>query len=176
MLKKPERRSKLLARPCLSQKQKSAGNTVGKLYCLRGPCPRNAHFSNMKKLSVFFATLFFLMAVMPAASFEYTQDEIKVRVSREHPQFTVKLKSNPSTGYSWSLSDYNARLIDVISHGYHASREKRPGAFSTEIWTFRVKSTGPQGLKPILLHFVYMRPWELSAQPARQVTVKIFIK
>lgn len=84
--------------------------------------------------------------------------------------FTLKLRSNPTTGYMWELAEpLNEGIIRFIGQEYRTDKTDRMGAGGREIWSFRAVGTGETwiGLK-------YVRPWEKNATPAEIVTFKVF--
>jgi predicted secreted protein len=84
-----------------------------------------------------------------------------VTVRADHPNFTVKLISNPSTGYSWSLVSYDTKLVFPQGHHYvRQSNRKLVGAPGMEYWTFSLSSKAFEAPYKTRLVFVYKRPWE----------------
>jgi inhibitor of cysteine peptidase len=103
----------------------------------------------------------------------YTQDKLAVIVTSAQPQFIVKLKSNPTTGYGWFLRDYNSALLEPVSHGYEAATDKKlMGAPGFEIWTFRVKPSAFVVPQQSMVRFVYTRPWE-AGETGMQLMFKV---
>jgi inhibitor of cysteine peptidase len=79
-------------------------------------------------------------AVEPVKDNTYTESNTAIAISVDQPEFTIKLKSNPTTGYSWFLRDYNAALIESVSHAFQAPTDKKlMGAPGFEVWKFKVK-------------------------------------
>jgi inhibitor of cysteine peptidase len=78
---------------------------------------------------------------------------------------TVRLNSNPTTGYSWNLPDGGApSILQLLG----TPRVERPagqplGAPGTQVYRFKVVSAG-QGT----LRLLYQRPWEKGIQAARK--------
>lgn len=71
--------------------------------------------------------------------------------------FELKLKSNPTTGYSWKwIKNKNSRM-DSINSVYlqDASAPGMTGVGGYEIWKFKGKERGVDTLT-----FEYCRPWE----------------
>lgn len=54
--------------------------------------------------------------------------------------FVISLKSNPSTGYQWSLVSDDKNLVKLVSHQFIHSRKKLMGAPGQEEWTFSANS------------------------------------
>lgn len=103
----------------------------------------------------------------------YGEDKTAVMVPSDHPQVVIQLKSNPTTGYSWFLREYDGNLITPVKHAFEPnSNRKLMGAPGYETWTFHVKPAGFKVPQQTTLRFVYTRPWEDSNQ-AKQVTYRI---
>lgn len=81
-----------------------------------------------------------------------------IQVTKESPTFTLRLRSNPTTGYSWFLVSYDRDLITPISQKFTPDTSKI-GAPGVDIWTFKVNSGAfvvPQATQITLQYF---RPW-----------------
>lgn len=116
----------------------------------------------MYKLNKIFVLIFALFAADSFAII-YTEEKSVIIVSADHPEFTLKLKSNPTTGYCWLLENYDANFIVPVSHGYEKiSNKKMIGAPSDELWTFQVKKSAFLVPTQTKIHLVYVRPWENS--------------
>jgi inhibitor of cysteine peptidase len=76
----------------------------------------------------------------------------------------VRLPSNPSTGYSWELTERSELLQQVGKQSFAQEPQKRnmPGAGGTEMWRFKAEKQGR-----VKLSFAYRRPWEKGI-PAKQ--------
>lgn len=102
-----------------------------------------------------------------------TEDKPVVMVQSTHPEFTIKLKSNPTTGYNWYLRGYDTTLIEPIKRHYEVSPNKKLlGAPGYETWTFRIKAHGFVVPMQTFIRFVYARPWEMNSQ-AKQVVFQV---
>ncbi|QVL37241.1 protease inhibitor I42 family protein [Aminirod propionatiphilus] len=81
--------------------------------------------------------------------------------------FVVRIPTNPSTGYSWSLDGAGdgavVRTAGVVMEEPEPERSPRGrgGAGAHQLWLFRALTKGTATLS-----FVYRRPWE-SLPPAR---------
>lgn len=86
-----------------------------------------------------------------------------ILVSKKDRTFTINLKSNPTTGYSWVLvGDYNSNMIEPISHTFNPPDTKLVGAPGYETFTFKVDRDGFNAPQKFQLHFQYVRPWVVS--------------
>ena len=90
----------------------------------------------------------------------YTEDHLNIIVKANDPQFTIKLKSNPTTGYAWYVRKYDANLILPIKHQFQKSNQNLMGAPGEEWWVFRVKPNGFLVPHQTTIRFIYARPWE----------------
>jgi inhibitor of cysteine peptidase len=138
----------------------------------------------MRNINKIFAMLLILFAVNSVvagtkssateqAANVYTENKAAVIVLSDHPEFTIKLQSNPSTGYTWFLRSYDANLLQPTKHVYEASANKKlMGAPGYEIWTFHVKQAGFTVPMQTFIRFVYARPWE-SDQQAKQIVFSV---
>jgi inhibitor of cysteine peptidase len=76
----------------------------------------------------------------------------------------VRLPSNPSTGYSWAIaSNAPSVLAQVGEPKFDAPAKPMPGAAGTVTFEFRVVGGGG-----VFLDFVYRRPSDKDAPPARR--------
>ncbi len=94
---------------------------------------------------------------------------MNILVTVKQPEFIIKLKSNPSTGYSWFLREYNANLIAPVKHTYEAGTKNLIGSSGFELWTFRVKPAGFTVPQQTVIRMIYTRPWEGSDTSTQMV-------
>jgi inhibitor of cysteine peptidase len=87
-------------------------------------------------------------------------DKPNIVVTAARPSFTLKLKSNPTTGFSWFLRDENTDFILVQKHSFQKPDSKLAGAPGFELWTFKLKPTAFIVPRQLTLRLVYTRPWE----------------
>ena len=83
----------------------------------------------------------------------------------------VTLESNPTTGFSWQLTEMdNAILKQVGEVEFESDGRNIPGAGGTETFRFEALSTGE-----VALTLWYMRPWE-SVQPLEIFTIQVVVQ
>lgn len=90
----------------------------------------------------------------------YTEDKTSISVSVKDPVFVLKLKSNPSTGYTWFLREYDSAIITPVKHEYVQPNKGLIGAPGFENWTFKVKPAGFTVPQQTTIRMVYTRPWQ----------------
>jgi inhibitor of cysteine peptidase len=86
---------------------------------------------------------------------------------------TVRLGSNPSTGYSWGDAQItHPDVIKQISRNYEKPTSTGlMGAPGTEVWVFETTDTGLAMIK-----MSYSRPWESGANDTINVTININVR
>ncbi len=85
---------------------------------------------------------------------------------------TVRLKSNPSTGYSWSVAVADPTVIAQVGKSeFTAEQTDRIGVAGTERFEFK---SGHQGVTTIL--FQYRRPWEKNTPPIVTAGIQITVE
>ncbi len=84
----------------------------------------------------------------------------------------VRLASNPSTGYSWEVSEGKADVLleknKVFEQG---AADSSPGTGGTDVWMFEAVKEGKQKLT-----FIYRRPWEKTSPAGKTVWYSIVVK
>lgn len=115
-----------------------------------------------------------------AAEYEEVTDSSKIIVVEQSaPVFKIILKSNPSTGYSWSLKDYDNTLVSHIGNEYkpvarcNTEGQCATGVPGTEEWSFKVLPAGFIKQRETSVVLVYNRQWEKKQQNNKEVTFTI---
>lgn len=94
-----------------------------------------------------------------------TESSMKVRAGQD---FTISIKSNPTTGYHWELTEpLDEKVVTKVSSEYKpdvSGGSSQPmGAGGVEVWTFRAVAKGATDIR-----MKYVRPWEKDAAPAEE--------
>jgi inhibitor of cysteine peptidase len=92
----------------------------------------------------------------------YTVDKQHIMVSANQPEFILKLKSNPTTGYSWFLREYDSAIITPVKHEFLPPTQMLIGASGFELWTFKVKAAGFTVPQQTTIRMIYARPWQAN--------------
>lgn len=97
----------------------------------------------------------------------YNQEKTDIAVVPKQAQFTLRLKSNPTTGYRWFLRGYDEHLIEPVDHHFQAEENKKLiGAPGYELWTFRMTPLAFMVPRQTTIQMVYARSWEKNqAEP-----------
>ena len=107
-----------------------------------------------------------------AEKYTYTEDKQNIIVTADHPEFSLKLKSNPTTGYAWLLREYDANLIVPVKHHFQKPSQTLMGAPGFELWTFKVKPEGFIVPQQTTIRLLYARPWQ-GADNATQLVFRV---
>lgn len=88
----------------------------------------------------------------------------------------VRLPSNPSTGYSWSIVETPSRVLKLEGPSTYQADSRAEavgmvGAGGTEVWTFMAEGAGTQDLR-----FEYRRPWESNTVPAEVSSYAVTVR
>lgn len=102
----------------------------------------------------------------------YNEDKQNILVTADQPTFTIELKSNPTTGYSWFLREYDTDLITAVKHKFQKGQADLMGAPGYEVWTFKVKPAAFAVPQQLQLRFIYTRPWQ-GSESSTQITFRI---
>lgn len=103
----------------------------------------------------------------------YTVDQRVIVVKKSQPTFKIKLESNPTTGYTWFLHEYDVNLVTAVDHTFLKPDTKAMGAPGYEVWTLRVKPEAMSVPHEINIRFNYSRPWQ-GSQSTTSVAFKIY--
>ena len=104
-----------------------------------------------------------------------TQRTKAIQVVRSSPVITLKLKSNPSTGFSWFLVGYDHGLLVPISRVFVPPTKEMPGAPGYEIWRFGVSPHAFVVPQMTYITLRYLRPWVVPAN-ARKLKFTVAIQ
>ena len=81
--------------------------------------------------------------------------------------FTIRLRSNPTTGYSWVL-DHDHDHLELVSESYERLSMAIGGGGVTMFKFIALK----RGVTTITTH--YQRPWEDEAIEVRRFSVEVY--
>lgn len=123
----------------------------------------------MKKIIALFILLFLSASVFAATSMIYQNPSQTIAVTRNTPNFTLKLKSNPTTGYSWSLLKYDNKVITPVTHSFQRPTQMMIGAGGYELWQFRVQDAAFANTQHTAIVMAYVRPWEKNVVPKKVI-------
>jgi len=92
---------------------------------------------------------------------------VRMRVGH---RFTVSLRANPSTGYSWQVASSGEPVLRQLGEPTFVEDSRRAGAGGTLTFSFRAEQAGTAALQ-----LVYVRPWEKGKEPADTFAVTVVV-
>lgn len=87
-------------------------------------------------------------------------DQRVIQIDPSQPEFTIRLKSNPTTGFMWALTSYDAQCLQWQGHDFEAPTNHRIGAGGVELFHFRLNPAALTTAHRGEIHFKYRRSWE----------------
>lgn len=106
---------------------------------------------------------------------DYSESQLNISIDQKNPIFTIRLKSNPSTGYAWFLREYDHDLLIPVKHEFKHADKELVGAPGSEMWTFKIKPAGFIVPQQSVLRLVYARPWQ-GVDGSTQLIFRVFIQ
>lgn len=103
------------------------------------------------------------------ASFTQAADTMSLNVDTSNSQFEVTLPANPTTGYQWTVEQYDKSILKLLSSKYVAPQTKLIGAGGQMLFTFQL--LGKIYPQSSTLVFKYARPWEANTGTVKKVTI-----
>jgi inhibitor of cysteine peptidase len=86
-------------------------------------------------------------------------------------RFAIELEGNPSTGYTWEVTDLDANYLQQVGEtGFKGSFPGLAGSGGIQTLTFITKSAGQTNLT-----LVHHRPWEKDVAPLESYQVVIIV-
>ncbi|WOO41084.1 protease inhibitor I42 family protein [Rubellicoccus peritrichatus] len=93
---------------------------------------------------------------IPVDATVLTQADNKGSVAIEqNSNLVIKLPGNPTTGYSWAVTNYDSDVLELGRHEYYAGATGRVGSGGTFVFYFNAIGSGETTVK-----LKYSRPWE----------------
>jgi predicted secreted protein len=127
----------------------------------------------MRKSSLFAAMLAAASIVCSASKPHIISEDSNgktLSVARD-TTFTIALKGNASTGYSWNIQDLDTTILWKSGQGRFIGRDTLPGTSGTFYLDFKPKKKGVSTIR-----LVYSREWETGVPPEDSFTVTIRVK
>jgi len=104
---------------------------------------------------------------------DFTDPAKPIYLDSKNSTLVVKLKSNPTTGYSWYLQSIDAPWLQPISHRYVAPSSKLMGAPGYDLWTFKVDPAYQTVPFYTEIELIYTRAWQVNSSPT---VLRVFYK
>ncbi|MCD6046018.1 MAG: hypothetical protein K0R48_1181 [Gammaproteobacteria bacterium] len=99
--------------------------------------------------------------LVTASSDPYTDANRAITVTADNPEFSIRLKSNPTTGYRWYLKAWPNTWLKVMGLDYSANNTALVGSGGEEVWHFKVLPQAFQARMLMSIEFVSIQPWNM---------------
>ncbi len=92
---------------------------------------------------------------------------VELRVGQ---RFSVALRANDSTGYSWKVVSSGGPVLRMLGEPAFVEDSRRAGAGGTATYEFRAEEAGDAALR-----LVYVRAWEKDAKPSQTFSLTVVV-
>jgi inhibitor of cysteine peptidase len=100
--------------------------------------------------------------MVTASNDPYTDASRAITVTADNPEFSIRLKSNPTTGYRWYLKAWPNNWLKVIGLNYSANNTALVGSGGEEVWHFKVLPKAFSARMLMSIEFVSIQPWNMQ--------------
>lgn len=114
--------------------------------------------------------MFFSACLMLLTSYLYAEDVVTISVAPGETSFTVSLASNPSTGYDWTVTRFDSKLLKLVTSKYTPDKTNMVGSGGTMAFNFELVS-GAAKPQSTTMEFRYARSWEKDGGTLQNVVV-----
>ncbi len=121
-------------------------------------------------MRLFWGCLFIFFSLTACSAHE---DEQVVNANMKNGSFSVVLPANPTTGFQWSVVQYDTNLLTLDSSNFEKPHTNLIGAGGQMHYTFKL-IPGKKYPGSTIIQFKYSRAWE--PQSAVMKTVKVNLK
>jgi inhibitor of cysteine peptidase len=97
-------------------------------------------------------------------------DDMSLDASVNENQFTVTLPANPTTGFQWTVENYDKSFLKLVASRYMAPHTQLMGAGGQMSFTFQLIDGRSYPQNTTIL-FKYARSWEPETRTMKKVTV-----
>ena len=122
----------------------------------------------MKKLVNAFICLSFLLGFSMMANAANTT----ITVSENNPEFSIRLKSNPTTGFRWRVKQIDDKVLEFVGKKYIKSNSKLIGSGGETVMKFKLKKSNKYPSSTQLMLF-YSQQWNPNKGTLKKYTVVI---
>lgn len=119
----------------------------------------------LKSLLRVFVICSIIFVGIARADDNFTDPAKPVYLDSSTPNVVIKLKANPTTGYSWYLQSIDAPWLIPVSHRYVPPVSQLAGASGYDLWTFKVDPNYKAVPFYTDIELIYTRPWQVNTSP-----------
>lgn len=85
-------------------------------------------------------------------------------VMNKQPTVSIRLKSNPTTGYRWFIRSYPPDFVVPVTHRVEKPTSTLVGAPTQEVFEFKLKPVAFKAPHQFIIRFSYFRPFESNGK------------
>ena len=126
------------------------------------------------KISLLFAAILAVASIVCSASKSLVISEdsngMTLSVARD-TTFTIALKGNASTGFSWNIRDLDTTKLCISGQSRFIGRDTIPGTSGTFYLDFKPVKKGVSTVR-----LIYSREWETDIPPEDSFSITIRVK
>lgn len=104
----------------------------------------------------------------------YSETQLNITIDKKNPTFRIRLKSNPTTGYSWFLREYDHELIMPVKSEFEPAKTDLVGGPGSQLWVFKVKPGAFTVPSQSVIRLIYARPWQ-GAEGSNQLVFRVSV-
>jgi inhibitor of cysteine peptidase len=119
-------------------------------------------------MKIWYALLLFSLSMSAAASDDLS---MTVNTHTSKKQFVVSLAANPTTGYQWTLVQFDKNILTLSSSYYQKTQTYRIGSGGQMLFTFALRRGKNYPAKTDIV-FKYARPWEQKEGGLKKVKIR----
>ena len=110
-------------------------------------------------------------ALTPHSSVLIQDDAAQPQTIKAGEEIFIALPSNRTTGYAWSATVSDEKLISYEGNVYQRSSSSIPGAGGQQLFVFHANRSGTTTIA-----FTYARPFETNVAPTKTLTFTITVE
>ena len=95
-----------------------------------------------------------------------------ITVSKKNPEFSIRVKSNPTTGFQWRVKQIDDKILEFSGKKYIKSRSKLIGSGGETVMKFKLKKNKKYPASTQLILF-YSQQWNPNKGTLKKYTVVI---
>ncbi len=97
-------------------------------------------------------------------------DIITISADKNNKEFIVSLPANPTTGFQWTLVNYDKKILHTVNNHYTPQKTKLMGSGGEMAYTFALNK-GKSYPETTKMTFRYARSWEITGSSMTTVLV-----
>jgi inhibitor of cysteine peptidase len=129
----------------------------------------------LKKIMISLSLLFCISvyAVVIVKPLQFTINNQPLVLTAQNPTVTITLPVNPTTGFAWSIQQYDTNLVKLVLQRYTPPITRLMGAPGIQQYTFAAVKTGYAVTQVGHIVLNYARPWTMVGKTTKTFVVQV---